>query len=121
MLSTQRLRILPKFVCVTKHHILDLSVLDCQENSAILCRMQTAKNFPNYPALPYDVCCVYRCPTELGPFGAETYCFTEEMYHINYVLSPFSYAMAICSFRVVLSGNPKRRSPVGACWENLAS
>ena len=51
MLSTQRLRILPKFVGVAKRHILDLGVLDCQENSAILRRMQTVckKNSQNYP------------------------------------------------------------------------
>ena len=41
MLSTQSLRILSKFVCVAKHHILGLGVLDCQENSAFLRRMQT--------------------------------------------------------------------------------
>ena len=62
MLFTQRLRILPKFVCVGKHHILGLGVLDCQENSAILRRMQTVckkipklPRIPNYPALPYTM------------------------------------------------------------------
>ena len=56
MLSTQRLRILPKFVCVAKHHILGLGVLDCQEISAILRRMQTVcgkiSQITPYPKLP---------------------------------------------------------------------
>ena len=59
-MSSQMLcyRILLKFVCVAKHHILGLGVLDCQENSAILRRMQTVcKKFPNYPALPYELLC----------------------------------------------------------------
>ena len=63
MLSTQRVRILPKFVCVAKHHILGLGALDYRENSAILRRMQTVweKNsqitpYPKLPnALPYEV------------------------------------------------------------------
>ena len=59
MLSTQRLRILPKFVCVAKHHILGLGALDYLENSAILRRMQTVcKTFsqitPLYPIYEHE-------------------------------------------------------------------
>ena len=56
MLSTQRVRVLPKFVCIAKHHILGLGVLGCQENSAILRRMQTVcekiSQITPYPKLP---------------------------------------------------------------------
>ena len=70
MLSTQRLRILSKFVCAAKHHILGLGVLDCQEISAILRRMQTVcgkiSQITPYPKLPRStlyLCLVNRIAT----------------------------------------------------------